>query len=76
MLSKAPIEHEESDALIPPVPVQPHPLLRVLAHQVLHHAGDRIVPILFSNSGSGRQALYDHPCRAHCSLRGRGVPSA
>ena len=33
-------------------------------------------PILFSNSGSGCQALYDHPCRAHCSLRGRGVPSA
>jgi two-component system, chemotaxis family, chemotaxis protein CheY len=33
-------------------------------------------PIVFSNSGSGCQALYDHPCRAHCSLRGRGVPSA
>jgi hypothetical protein len=33
-------------------------------------------PIVFSNSGSGCQALHDHPCRAHCSLRGRGVPSA
>jgi hypothetical protein len=32
--------------------------------------------ILFSNSGSGCQALREHPCRAHCSLRGRGVPSA
>jgi hypothetical protein len=29
-----------------------------------------------SNSGSGCQALHDHPCRAHCSLRGRGMPSA
>jgi hypothetical protein len=35
-----------------------------------------LTPIVFSNSGSGCQALYDHPCRAHCSLRGRGVPSA
>jgi hypothetical protein len=35
-----------------------------------------IPPILFSNSGSGFQAFHDHPCRAHCSLRGRGVPSA
>jgi len=34
----------------------------------------RDVPILFSNSGSGRQALYDDSCRAHCSLRGRGRP--
>src|SRR5579862_5021221 len=33
-------------------------------------------PIVFSNSGSGCQAFHDHPCRAHCSLRGRGVPSA
>ena len=36
----------------------------------------RYGPILFSNSGSGCQALHDHPCRAHCSLRGRGKPSA
>ena len=35
-----------------------------------------LAPIVFSNSGSERQALRDHPCRAHCSLRGRGVPSA
>ena len=33
-------------------------------------------PIVFSNSGSGCQALYGDPCRAHCSLRGRGAPSA
>ena len=33
-------------------------------------------PIVFSNSGSRCQALHDHPCRAHCSLRGRGMPSA
>jgi hypothetical protein len=33
-------------------------------------------PIVFSNSGFRCQALHDHPCRAHCSLRGRGVPSA
>ena len=33
-------------------------------------------PIVFSNSGSRCQALHDHPCRAHCSLRGRGAPSA
>jgi len=26
--------------------------------------------------GLGVKALHDHPCRAHCSLRGRGVPSA
>ena len=32
--------------------------------------------MLFSNSGSGCQALHNDPCRAHCSLRGRGVPSA
>jgi len=32
-------------------------------------------PIVFSNSGFQCQALRDHPCRAHCSLRGRGVPS-
>jgi hypothetical protein len=25
--------------------------------------------IVFSNSGSGCQALYDHPCRAHFSPR-------
>jgi hypothetical protein len=29
-----------------------------------------------SNSGSGCQALHCYPRRAHCSLRGRGVPSA
>src|SRR5258708_37304180 len=34
------------------------------------------VPIVFSNSGFRCQALRDHPCRAHCSLRGRGLPSA
>jgi hypothetical protein len=34
------------------------------------------VPIVFSNSGCGCQALNDHPCRAHCSFRGRGDPSA
>ena len=33
-------------------------------------------PILFSNSGSGCQAFQRYPCRAHCSLRGRGKPSA
>jgi hypothetical protein len=33
-------------------------------------------PIVFSNSGVRCQALQDHPCRAHCSLRGRGAPSA
>jgi hypothetical protein len=32
--------------------------------------------ILFSNSGSGCQAFQRYPCRAHCSLRGRGGPSA
>jgi len=31
--------------------------------------------IVFSNSGLRCQALRDHPCRAHCSLRGRGLPS-
>jgi hypothetical protein len=36
----------------------------------------RLVPIVFSNSGSGCQALREPPCRPHCSLRGRGVPSA
>ena len=36
----------------------------------------RSVPIVFSNSGTGCQALREHPCRAHCSLRGRGDPSA
>jgi transcriptional regulator GlxA family with amidase domain len=36
----------------------------------------RFASILFSNSGSGCQALHDRPCRAHCSLRGRGEPSA
>jgi hypothetical protein len=35
-----------------------------------------LTPNVFSNSGSRCQALHDHPCRAHCSLRGRGVPSA
>ena len=48
--------------------------------QTLHFCGVLVVsafhPIVFSNSGSGCQALYDHPCRAHCSLRGRDVPSA
>ena len=39
-------------------------------------ANDCFVPIVFSNSGSGCQVLHDHPCRAHCSLRGRGKPSA
>ena len=39
-------------------------------------ANVRFGSILFSNSGSGCQALHDHPCRAHCSLRGRGKPSA
>ena len=34
------------------------------------------VPIVFSNSGFRCQALRGHPCRAHCSLRGRGLPSA
>ena len=34
----------------------------------------RDVPILFSNSGFRCQALRDHPCRAHCSLRGRACP--
>src|SRR5262245_22960912 len=34
------------------------------------------IPIVFSNSGFRCQALRDHPCRAHCSLRGRGLPSA
>ncbi len=46
---------------------------------VIGRRGLRLSPIrpnVFSNSGSGCQALYDHPCRAHCSLRGRGVPSA
>jgi predicted RNase H-like HicB family nuclease len=35
-------------------------------------------PVLmpFSNSGFGCQALHNDPCRAHCSLRGRSVPSA
>jgi hypothetical protein len=33
-------------------------------------------PIVFSNSGFPCQALRDYPCRAHCSLRGRGLPSA
>jgi 6-phosphogluconolactonase len=37
---------------------------------------DRTGRWLFSNSGSRCQALHDHPCRAHCSLRGRGMPSA
>src|SRR6476661_3407082 len=32
--------------------------------------------ILFSNSGSGCQAFQRYPCWAHCSLRGRGKPSA
>jgi hypothetical protein len=32
--------------------------------------------IVFSNSGSRCQPLHDHPCRVHCSLRGRGMPSA
>ena len=44
-----------------------------------HNAKSTVVcysPILFSNSGSRCQALHDHPCRAHCSLRGRGLPSA
>jgi len=31
---------------------------------------------LFSNSGSGCQAFQRYPYRAHCSLRGRGKPSA
>src|SRR5258706_10405352 len=34
------------------------------------------VPIVFSNSGSGCQALHNVPCRVHCSLRSRGLPSA
>jgi hypothetical protein len=34
------------------------------------------LPIVFSNSGLRCQALRDRPCRAHCSLRGRGLPSA
>ena len=42
----------------------------------LHPGMSPCGPILFSNSGSGCQALHNHPCRAHCSLRGRGVPSA
>ena len=28
---------------------------------------------MFSNSGFRCQALRDHPCRAYCSLRGRGL---
>ena len=32
--------------------------------------------LLFSSSGIGCQALRDHPCRVHGSLRGRGKPSA
>ena len=43
-----------------------------------------LAPIVFSNSGSGCSLIpglgvklsNDHPCRAHCSLRGRGKPSA
>jgi hypothetical protein len=31
-------------------------------------------PIVFSNSGFRCQALREHPCRAHCSLRGRACP--
>jgi hypothetical protein len=32
--------------------------------------------IVFSNSGLWCQALRGHPCRANCSLRGSGLPSA
>jgi len=40
------------------------------------HGISALLPIVFSNSGFRCQALRDHPCRAHCSLRGRGLPSA
>ena len=30
-------------------------------------------PIVFSNSGFRCQAVRDNPCRAHCSLPGRGL---
>src|SRR5215831_12851146 len=33
-----------------------------------------LVPKVFSNSGFRCQALCDHACRAHCSLRGRACP--
>jgi hypothetical protein len=42
----------------------------------LEPAKVRFAPIVFSNSGSRCQAPHDHPCRAQCSLRGRGEPSA
>jgi hypothetical protein len=43
-----------------------------------HDVGDMSAhtPIVFPNSGFRCQALRDHPCRAHCSLRDRGLPSA
>ena len=40
------------------------------------HVQGSYVPILFSIPGLGVKFSNDHPCRAHCSLRGRGEPSA
>jgi hypothetical protein len=48
------------------------PPAKVQATPVTGEASDN----RFSNSGFRCQALRDHPCRAHCSLRGRGLPSA
>jgi hypothetical protein len=47
----------------------------IVADHPRHFRRDQIIydpwhylPVLFSNSGFGCQALHEHPCRAHCSL--------
>jgi hypothetical protein len=44
--------------------------------QVLVRRGLPCGRLCFLIPGPSVKALHDHPCRAHCSLRGKGVPSA
>src|SRR6266404_6348058 len=60
-----------SDSVVP-VMSAARPLFPPKADVHLRSCYVAFVPIVFSNSGFRCQALRDHPCRAHCSLRGRG----
>src|SRR5262249_46631978 len=53
-----------------PMSAQCHQRPRRSKHTTVHV---RFTPTVFSNSEFRCQALRVHPCRAHCSLHGRGL---